>query len=340
MEQDGAPGAKEAGEGRAPSEASKALLFLVFAFATAAGAAAGVSSGVFPEAVLNAWPLGVGVFGFLFVPGVDARRRGLYLGLAGAAFLLELLGAEVPLPPFFLGLARLLLGGGVLWALGRRPVEALGATLAGARARELALAALVGLLPTAGPWLALWLARPAVLAWNPAWRYAGEGGGAAATALAGAAAILFANTVVGEEAGWRGYLLRELRGRATRRRLVWGTALLFACWHLPFDLLVARMDGPNLVVNALTRYLMGLVYVHLFVGGRGSLLPVSVAHVAHNFVLYQLVGPRGLLATQPAGLEALVVVAGYLLGSLFWVFFLGRRARAAYAEWVRSEAGP
>ncbi len=319
---------------------SRPSIFVVSAFATAAAIAAAVGYEWLPKAALNAWPLAVGTIGLALTQRVEAPRRGVYLGLIVAAFVLELVGAELPIAPIALGIARIALLALVLLTLYRRPIDEIGATTDGVNWRTISFGAVVGLLPTAGPWLAVWVTRPAALVLNPEWRYADEPLWGAIAALVGAGAILFVNTVVGEEAGWRGYLVRELRGRTTRRRLVWGTALVFALWHIPFDIFIGDMDAPNLVVNQFSRYTMGLVYVHVFIRTGGSLIPVSVAHAMHNFVLYQLIAPRGLLAPEPAGLEGLAVAGGYLLMAVALVFVVGRQARAIYPEWTAPRPGP
>lgn len=96
------------------------------------------------------------------------------------------------------------------------------------------------------------------------------------------------------------------------------------------------MDAGNLVVNQITRLLMGAAFLYFFVASDGRLLGLCVFHTAHNVVVYEGVSPTGVLQPAFEGLDALAYVGLYLSLSIFLVWITGRLARPNMAQWVRS----
>ena len=117
-------------------------------------------------------------------------------------------------------------------------------------------------------------------------------------------AIVAAGSIeaIGEELGWRGYLLPRLDdlGRV-RAGLVGG--LLWAVWHTPLIYIAAAYHGgagPLYMVSfTITIVAIGFIANELRMAS-GSTWPAVVLHGAHNGILYQLgaltVGSTGLLA--------------------------------------------
>lgn len=290
-----------------------------------------------PENLLNLWPLSVGLIGFSVVAWTNpqVRNRALVLfAIATAALVLFVLRSVTEIYwPIQAALIALLVG--TLLHMWRSPVDQLGARLAPADLKWVWIGLLMGLLPTAGPYLILrLLGFPAVEA-NPEWAWIDTPVLGAIHILV-AAGILLLNNLVGEEAGWRGWLTTTLKGKLSRRSLVWGLALLFAVWHIPFDIIIAGMDAGNLVVNQITRLLMGAAFLYFFVASDGRLLGVCVFHTAHNLVVYEGVSPTGILQPAFEGLDALAYVGLYLSLSIFLVWITGRLARPKMSQWVRS----
>lgn len=142
---------------------------------------------------------------------------------------------------------------------------------------------------------------------------------------------------LGEELGWRGYLLPKLRALGPLRASAL-TGLLHALWHLPVMLLTPlyHAEGSRLVVLplfVLSVTLAGIFFGHLRLGS-GSVWPAALGHSAHNlawatFGLFSL-GGSSLTTSYLAGDAGLFTALGYaLLAALLWRLGRAARARAA-----------
>lgn len=104
----------------------------------------------------------------------------------------------------------------------------------------------------------------------------------AATAIMGAGAL-------GEEGGWRGYLLPKLLDRMDELRAATLVGLIWALWHLPVMALFADWrDGTSLAFY-LPTYIIGVIalsYIFTVVWrlGRGSLVPCIWLHGLVNAI--------------------------------------------------------
>ena len=91
---------------------------------------------------------------------------------------------------------------------------------------------------------------------------------------------------VGEELGWRGFLLPRLRTRYGRLPAVWAGASFWSLWHvssfffpgMPQQFVPASLF---LLVVAFTGVFLGLVFMQ----GRDSVLATMVAHLSVNITL-------------------------------------------------------
>jgi membrane protease YdiL (CAAX protease family) len=101
--------------------------------------------------------------------------------------------------------------------------------------------------------------------------------------LAAHLALQFVFVGVGEELGWRGWLLPRL---CRRHSLGWATTLTFAAWavwHVPkFAFLGPRYAGPAVAVLGAGSVIFSLLWVR----ARGSILAVAFAHAAINAPFY------------------------------------------------------
>ena len=90
---------------------------------------------------------------------------------------------------------------------------------------------------------------------------------------------------LGEELGWRGYLLPQLLSMGRRRALVL-VGLVWVAWHMPLIFLTPlyHASGSRLVVVPL--FVGTIVAASFFFGylkvWTGSVWPASLAHTAHN----------------------------------------------------------
>ncbi len=136
--------------------------------------------------------------------------------------------------------------------------------------------------------------------------------------------IISSALALGEEIGWRGYLLPRLTGLgALRAMLIVG--FLHGIWHLPLllgtDLYHA--DGNPLIVVPLflvTLTLAGVFYVYLRLKSA-SVWPVALAHGAVNMgwnLADRFSGAKSVLAQEYIGGESgVIVIAGLVVLNLF-----------------------
>ena len=91
---------------------------------------------------------------------------------------------------------------------------------------------------------------------------------------------------VGEELGWRGFVLSRLGEVMSSRAAATSMAALWALWHLPIFLFP---DSPYstwpLVPALLTIMAFALFMAALFYATRGSVIPTILAHLSWNITL-------------------------------------------------------
>ncbi|MEP6760366.1 MAG: type II CAAX endopeptidase family protein [Sporichthyaceae bacterium] len=133
--------------------------------------------------------------------------------------------------------------------------------------------------------------------------------------------------ILGEEIGWRGYLLPRVQELTSKRRAALVTGFAHGCFHLPLILLATTYDevgsrwlvAPVVVV---TITFAGVFYAYLWDRSR-SVWPVAVAHNAANTMFTlgasAVVAPSATKLAYVSGesglatLGAVVVVAVVLL---------------------------
>ncbi|HEX7004307.1 MAG TPA: type II CAAX endopeptidase family protein [Trueperaceae bacterium] len=120
---------------------------------------------------------------------------------------------------------------------------------------------------------------------------------------------------LGEELGWRGYLLPRLEATVGPIWAMFITGLLHALWHLPFMLLTSlyHPEGSRLIVLPLffvTVTAAGFLFGYLRLTTR-SVWPAALAHSAHN-LLWDLL-PLFTLTSSPLVIEYLAGDSGVLV---------------------------
>jgi membrane protease YdiL (CAAX protease family) len=127
--------------------------------------------------------------------------------------------------------------------------------------------------------------------------------------------------ILGEEIGWRGFLLPRLQVLTSRRRAAVGTGFLHGAFHLPVLLLTTTYDevGNRFIVAPVvvaTITAAGVFYAWLR-GRSGSIWPVAIAHNTANTVFD--LGAAAAVTSSPValayvagetGIATLMVVAG------------------------------
>ncbi len=141
--------------------------------------------------------------------------------------------------------------------------------------------------------------------------------------------VVFTAVILGEEIGWRGFLLPKLRELTSRRRAALVTGFLHGLFHLPLILLTTAYDSvgnrwavaPTVVVTITAA---GVFYAWLR-ERSASIWPVAIAHNAVNTVLdaatTAAVTASPLALSYVAGesglvtMAAVIAVAAALLGT-------------------------
>jgi len=140
---------------------------------------------------------------------------------------------------------------------------------------------------------------------------------------------VFLGGALGEELGWRGYLLPKLLFLGPRRALLL-SGLLHGLWHLPMILLTPYYHSIGNLLITLPLFLATLTLAGVFYGElrlrTGSVWPAAIAHRAFNvfwdrfaamtvttspLLVAYLAGETGLLT-----LIGVAIVAGVLLARL------------------------
>jgi membrane protease YdiL (CAAX protease family) len=118
-------------------------------------------------------------------------------------------------------------------------------------------------------------------------RTAGEGQSFIPASAFGTVVLSAISTgAVGEELGWRGFVLSRLGQRVSQRTAGLVMAILWGLWHLPIFLFP---DSPYstwpLVPALLTIMAFGFFMAALFFATQGSVIPTILAHLSLNITL-------------------------------------------------------
>jgi len=130
-------------------------------------------------------------------------------------------------------------------------------------------------------------------------------GGAAVWTVNLLATVVFMTVLfLGEELGWRAYLLPRIQQLTSRRRAALVTGFVHGCFHLPLILIATTYDefGSRWVVAPMvvaTITMGGVFYAYLW-DRTGSVWPVSMAHGAVN-IMFGL-GAGAVVSSSPADL--------------------------------------
>jgi len=133
---------------------------------------------------------------------------------------------------------------------------------------------------------------------------------------------------LGEELGWRGYLLPRIQQLTGRRRAALVTGFIHGCFHLPLILIATTYDefGSRWIVApmAVATITMGGVFYAYLWDRTGSVWPVSMAHGAVN-IMFGL-GAGAVVASSEADLAYVAGESGIatftavgVVGALFLV---------------------
>jgi uncharacterized protein len=144
---------------------------------------------------------------------------------------------------------------------------------------------------------------------------------------------------LGEELGWRGYLLPHLESLGQRRALLL-SGLLHGIWHLPFILLTSfyHSDANQFIVIPLflaSLTIAGVIYGYLRLT-TGSVWPAAIVHSSLN-VFWDLmsgltIGASPIVTEYLAGETGVLPLMGYTLVAGWVLYRMHRRPSSAAAE--------
>lgn len=133
---------------------------------------------------------------------------------------------------------------------------------------------------------------------------------------------------IGEELGWRGWLLPALAGRVSRFRATLLTGLVWTLWHGP-----RLIDRPTAVVFfAVSVFGLSFLFTWLWSRADHRLFPVVVAHATVNAPMFFWEQTGTLSADRLAGAWTTIQVIYTILGVT-----LVMRRRAWWARAARSD---
>lgn len=142
----------------------------------------------------------------------------------------------------------------------------------------------------------------------------------------GVATVIMGAGPLGEEGGWRGYLLPRLleQGGEVRASLIIG--IVWALWHLPIMAMFSDWRSGVPFVAYLPLYTLGVIGLsfvmsRIWLAGRGSLIPCIWLHGLVNAV-GGIAFDRGLWASHwspEAGTFHFAIAAALTAAFLFWM---------------------
>ncbi|WP_228236531.1 CPBP family intramembrane glutamic endopeptidase [Allomuricauda sp. M10] len=100
-------------------------------------------------------------------------------------------------------------------------------------------------------------------------------------------------STLGEEIGWRGFLIFELRKVMSFKALVIFSGIVWAVWHYPIIYLIyGRGDSLLMHMGAFTIMIMGIcVILAYFTFKSKSLWPAAIYHSVHNIYIQKICSP-------------------------------------------------
>jgi membrane protease YdiL (CAAX protease family) len=123
--------------------------------------------------------------------------------------------------------------------------------------------------------------------------------------------MIFPGSAVGEELGWRGFVLPRMQVRHSALKASLLIGILWGPWHLPLWLTASEGHPISLYVPFVVAVVASSVfYTWLYNNTGGSLLIVVLYHAASNLPITVLITPLGSRMAQPFLIYvALTVVA-------------------------------
>ena len=129
---------------------------------------------------------------------------------------------------------------------------------------------------------------------------------------------------LGEELGWRGFMLPRLLESFGDLRSSLILGLIWAFWHLPFFIFIGWRSGISVLtftlLYPLTIIAFSFAMTKLYHWTKGSVLIAILMHGAVNFTTAQLIDPEAFVLSSRSSLGVYVTMVGafVLLALTFW----------------------
>jgi uncharacterized protein len=127
--------------------------------------------------------------------------------------------------------------------------------------------------------------------------------------------------IMGEEIGWRGFLLPRIQTELRRRSAAVATGFIHGLFHLPLILLTTLYD------NIGSRWIVAPMVVVVITGGgvlyawvrdhSASVWPANIAHVTVNILFG--VGSTATITASPVALEYIAGEGGFATAAAVWL---------------------
>lgn len=131
---------------------------------------------------------------------------------------------------------------------------------------------------------------------------------------------------LGEEIGWRGFLVPELAKVTSFTRTALISGVIWAAWHMPGLFLLDLADGKTPIIYEALSFgvmIIGTSFAYAWLTLRsGSLWPAAVLHAAHNLwiqgVFDSLTGDAGFTPYITGEFGAGLALTGLVVAYAFW----------------------
>lgn len=140
--------------------------------------------------------------------------------------------------------------------------------------------------------------------------------------------------ILGEELGWRGYLLPRLKGLGMRKALIW-SSVIWGLFHLPIIFFTDLYHNDVNLYLYVPLFMLNIILAGIFIGylrlKSGSIWPALIAHSSHNLAWQYC---DLFTQNQMPVVKYLTGDAGILLiiGYAFVLFMLENRAKKHSAQ--------
>lgn len=131
---------------------------------------------------------------------------------------------------------------------------------------------------------------------------------------------------IGEEFGWRSYLLEKIRPLGRWNALL-ASGAIWSLWHAPVLLLptgiyTRQLDLPGAGLTFVVFTLMGFIFGWLYLESK-SVWPCVLMHSYNNLVSFKLFREAWTVKTEPTLLQNALLAFGPVL--VIWIFLYFRR---------------